>query len=125
VPTFIGAKQLGTVLRAAIDNRERNEESSSALISVCARKIPTKVLFPVVMELWKSVQSADEKVTLMPGQSLMIQVLEGFFHLLRLTLRNADRAVLPTLIKTIFAFFLDVFDLRHKLQSRALDLEVS
>lgn len=63
MPTFIGAKQLGTVLRAAIDNREKNEESSSALISVCARKIPTKVLFPVVMELWKTVQSANENVS--------------------------------------------------------------
>lgn len=50
--------------------------------------------------------------------------MEGFFHLLRLTLKNADRAVLPTLIKTIFAFFLDVFDLRHKLHSKSMDLEV-
>lgn len=53
------------------------------------------------------------------------QVLEGFFHLLRLTLKNADRAVLPTLLKTIFAFFLDVFDLRNKLSSKSFDAEVS
>jgi len=84
----------------------------NALISVCAKKIPTKVLFPVVMDLWKEVQKGDENT------------LEGFFHLLRLTLRNADRAVLPGLIKTIFAFFLDVFDLRHRLQAKALDAEV-
>jgi U3 small nucleolar RNA-associated protein 10 len=51
--------------------------------------------------------------------------MEGFFHLLRLTLRNADKANLPTLVKPIFAFFLDVFDLRHRLQKRGIDQDVS
>ena len=51
--------------------------------------------------------------------------MEAYFHLLRLTLKNADRAVLPTLLKTIFNFFLDVFDLRHRLQSAgSFDLDV-
>ena len=49
----------------------------------------------------------------------------GFFHLLRLTLRNADRDALPTLVKPIFAFFLDVFDLRHRLQQQGVDASVS
>lgn len=50
--------------------------------------------------------------------------MEGFFHLLRLTLRNADRQNLPSMIKSIFAFFLDVFDLRHRLQKRDVDQDV-
>lgn len=38
-------------------------------------------------------------------------------------LKNADRVALPTLLKPIFAFFLDVFDLRHRLQSKAVSQE--
>lgn len=64
VPTFISAKQLSSILLAAIESRERHEESSSALISVCAKKIPTKVLFPVVMDLWKEVHQGQESVSL-------------------------------------------------------------
>jgi len=51
--------------------------------------------------------------------------MEGFFHLLRVTLRHADKQTLPTLVKPIFAFFLDVFDLRHRLQKRNFDQVVS
>lgn len=51
--------------------------------------------------------------------------MEGFFHLLRLTLRNADKQNLPTMVKPIFAFFLDVFDLRHRLQKRGVNQDVS
>jgi U3 small nucleolar RNA-associated protein 10 len=51
--------------------------------------------------------------------------MEGFFHLLRVTLRHADKQNLPTMVKPIFAFFLDVFDLRHRLQKRNFDQVVS
>lgn len=51
--------------------------------------------------------------------------MEGYFHLLRLALKNAERSTLPGLVKTIFNFFLDVFDLRHKLHSNEkFDLQV-
>lgn len=59
------------------------------------------------------------------AERLIKQAMEGFFNLLRLTLRNADRQNLPTMIKSIFAFFLDVFDLRHRLQKREVDQDVS
>lgn len=48
-------------------------------------------------------------------------MLSAFFDLLRLVLRNADRASLPGLMKQIFAFFLDVFDLRHRLQLKSYE----
>ena len=63
VPTFISATQLASVLLAAIQARGKAEESSTAMIGVCTRKIGTKVLFPVVMDLWKSVQKLDEIVS--------------------------------------------------------------
>lgn len=47
--------------------------------------------------------------------------MSGFFDLLRLVLKNSDRTALPSLIKPIFAFFLDVFDLRHRLQLRRVE----
>ena len=43
----------------------------------------------------------------------------SFFELTRLTLRNANREALPSLMKPVFAFFLDVFDLRHRLRERS------
>lgn len=47
--------------------------------------------------------------------------MSSFFDLLRSVLKHADRTALPTLLKPVFAFFLDVFDLRHRLQIKAVD----
>lgn len=47
-----------------------------------------------------------------------------FFELLRLAIRNSDKTALPTLIKPLFAFYLEVFDLRHALQLRSLEMKV-
>lgn len=95
------------------------------MISTCTKKILTRTIFPVVMDLWQEVQKLDETVSwinsVVQNASYKTdkQSMEAYFHLLRLTLKNADRAVLPTLLKTIFNFFLDVFDLRHRLQTSA------
>ncbi|KAK4685034.1 U3 small nucleolar RNA-associated protein 10, partial [Tremellales sp. Uapishka_1] len=111
VPVFISASQLSTILQSVIDVYSK-QDSAAKVLSVVAKKIPTKTLFPTVMELWKTVQKQDESA------------MKAFFDLLRLTLRNADRKALPTLVKPVFAFFLDVFDLRHRLQSQGYDSEV-
>jgi U3 small nucleolar RNA-associated protein 10 len=47
--------------------------------------------------------------------------MQAFFELLRQTLKHADRTSLPPITKTLFAFFLQVFDLRHHLQIRQFD----
>jgi U3 small nucleolar RNA-associated protein 10 len=119
VPTFIGSKQLHVMLRHAFGGQEGSKE----VIASAAKKIPTKTAFPVVMDLWKSVQSESAAVGFnlyVHDQLAHVQVLSGFFDLLRLVLRNADRAALPSLIKPVFAFFLDVFDLRHRLQLKGV-----
>ena len=63
VPTFIGRKQLSAILHAVIVHRAHDEQLSSALASTAARKIPTKTMFPVVMDMWKLVQSEGETVS--------------------------------------------------------------
>jgi U3 small nucleolar RNA-associated protein 10 len=113
VPTFLGSKQLNSILRSAFTYRAKDADVSKSLVSVVAKKIPTKTMFPVVMELWKGVQSEGQVA------------LSGFFDLLRFVLRNADRQALPGMVKSIFAFFLDVFDLRHRLQQKGVEAEVS
>lgn len=50
--------------------------------------------------------------------------MKGFFEMLRLTLKNATRDDLPSMLKPVFAFFLDVFDLRHRLQLKGVDTKV-
>lgn len=106
VPTFVSSKQLVTVLGAAAEYRATDEAASSSLITAIAKRIPTKTLIPVVMELWKSIQSA-------PASSI-----EAFFYLLRQTLRHGDSKAIPSHTKPLFAFFLEVFDIRHKAGAR-------
>ncbi|BEI90452.1 uncharacterized protein CcaverHIS019_0305220 [Cutaneotrichosporon cavernicola] len=102
VPTFISSKQLVSLLGAAAAYRGADEAASATLIAAAAKRVPTKTLIPVVMDLWKAIKGGDAAPT------------EAFFALLRHALRNADRKVLPGLTKQLFAFFLDVFDLRHR-----------
>ena len=108
VPTFVGSKQLVALLRHALSGGEGARD----VISAAARKVPTKTVFPVVMDLWRSLQQSKAAA------------LTSFFDILRLVLRHADKASSPGLIKPIFAFFLDVFDLRHRLGARGVDNEV-
>lgn len=109
VPTFISSKQLVALLGAAAAYRGADETASATLIAAAAKRVPTKTLVPVVMDLWKAIKGGASAPT------------EAFFALLRHTLRNADRKVLPGLTKPLFAFFLDVFDLRHRAAAK-LDL---
>ncbi|WWD20373.1 hypothetical protein CI109_104849 [Kwoniella shandongensis] len=111
VSTFISSKQLTSMIRHTIDYRSKDASISLGVFTTIAKRIRTKTLFPVLMELWKIVQMEDE------GS------MKGFFDLLRLTLKNATREDLPGMIKPVFAFFLDVFDLRHRLQGRGFDAE--
>jgi len=121
VPSFIGSKQLIALLKNALSGKEGSKE----VLSICSKKVPTKTLFPVVMDLWKSIQneSSSVRVDHLTTHRANGQILSAFFDLLRLVLRNADRASLPGLMKQIFAFFLDVFDLRHRLQLKSFDSE--
>jgi len=126
-------------LLAGIEHGGRDEGVSNGLIGVAAKKVPTKSLAGVVMEIWKVIQGSEESVshavtarchTANSGPTLyerhsrvnelkFLQYLKSFFHLLRQTLRQADRPSLQQLTKPIFTFFLDVFDLRHRLGTKA------
>ncbi|ORY34663.1 U3 small nucleolar RNA-associated protein 10 [Naematelia encephala] len=110
VPTFISNKQLVAILHSSLVHQAKQIEASASIVSIVAKKITTKTLFPVVMDLWKLVEKEGESP------------MEAFFNLLRLTLRNADRQAMPGLLKAVFAFFLDVFDLRHRLQKQGFDI---
>lgn len=110
VPTFISSKQLVSLLGAAAAYRGADETASATLIAAAAKRVPTKTLVPVVMDLWKAIKGGASAPT------------EAFFALLRHALRNADRKALAGLTKALFAFFLDVFDLRHRAAAK-LDAE--
>jgi len=62
IPTFVSSKQLNSILRASIEQREESDVSTK-LLTTSAKKVPTKTLFPVVMELWKDIQNADASVS--------------------------------------------------------------
>jgi hypothetical protein len=62
IPTFVSSKQLNSILRASIEQREESDVSTK-LLTTSAKKVPTKTLFPVVMDLWKDIQNADASVS--------------------------------------------------------------
>jgi U3 small nucleolar RNA-associated protein 10 len=62
IPTFVSSKQLIAVLQAAIEQREEIE-TSGKLLNVVSKKVPTKTLFPVVMDLWKELQAGNASVS--------------------------------------------------------------
>ncbi|ORX37624.1 hypothetical protein BD324DRAFT_650190 [Kockovaella imperatae] len=109
VPTFISSKQMHSVLATCLEHYNRDPTTMAGLMSVTAKKVPTKSLFPIMMEMWKSVKESQ---------------LIPFFEVLRLALKNADRPGLATLTKKTFALFLEVFDLPWKLESKAFDQDV-
>ena len=108
IPDFVSGKQLILLLSTSVSYRSQDETVSSTLVNTIAKKIPTKTLFPVLMDLWKELPRSNASA------------MEGFFDLLRLTLKHAERSVIPGMLKPIFAFFLDVFDLRHRLRDQAI-----
>ncbi|WRT69783.1 uncharacterized protein IL334_006774 [Kwoniella shivajii] len=109
VSTFISPKQLTTILRTTIDHRPKDPTLSLSVSNTISKRMRTKTLFPVLMDLWKTVQDEQE------------ESMKAFFDLLRLTLKNASRDELPGMMKSVFAFFLDILDLRHRLQLRQVD----
>nr|XP_019043454.1 hypothetical protein I302_08031 [Kwoniella bestiolae CBS 10118]OCF22384.1 hypothetical protein I302_08031 [Kwoniella bestiolae CBS 10118] len=110
VSTFISSKQLTSIIKTTIEHRSKDSSITSKVSTTISRRIRTKALFPVLMDLWKTTQNDENEET-----------IKGFFDLLRLTLKNAARDELPGMMKNVFAFFLDVFDLRHRLQLRQVD----
>jgi U3 small nucleolar RNA-associated protein 10 len=62
IPTFVSSKQLISILQTSIEQRTESDVSSK-LLTVSAKKVPTKTLFPVVMELWKDIQNGDASVS--------------------------------------------------------------
>jgi U3 small nucleolar RNA-associated protein 10 len=64
VPTFVSGKQLTAVLRLVIHLRAKDEQASNAALGMVAKKIPTKVLFIVVMDLFAGVQKGEPSVSL-------------------------------------------------------------
>ncbi|WVQ66419.1 uncharacterized protein L199_004599 [Kwoniella botswanensis] len=110
VSTFISSKQLATIIRTTMEHKSKDSSLALKTSTTISKKIRTKALFPVLMELWKTTQNDDNEET-----------IKAFFDLLRLTLKNAARDELPGMMKNVFAFFLDVFDLRHRLQLRQVD----
>jgi U3 small nucleolar RNA-associated protein 10 len=100
VPTFINSKQLLVLLGVAAAHRATDEGASAHLLGAVAKRIPSKTLVTVIMDLWKTLKGGAQAPT------------EAFFALLRNALRHADRKALPALTKSLFAFFLDVFDQR-------------
>lgn len=126
VPTFIAAQQLQDLIHLSLNSRDVDDADVHALLAVIAKRIPTKTLLPVIFDVWTKAKVGKERVSHHAViEAYLFQSMILFFDLLRLAIRNADKAALPLLIKSLFAFYLEVFDMRHSLQLRGLEKDVS
>lgn len=90
-------------------------------IATLTKRVPTGTLLPSLLDIWQDTRSADEKVCLkfkytnFPILTWIAfnQVLVRFFYVFQRTIRQADRARLPALVRTTFKFFLEALDLCH------------
>ncbi|WVN90881.1 uncharacterized protein L203_106124 [Cryptococcus depauperatus CBS 7841] len=113
IPGFISSKQLNAVLSSTLGYYSTDEIAALSFFAQLATKISTKSLFPCLMNSWKTIQDYEDD-----------DVIRGFFEVLRLTLKHAVKEELSGMLKPVFAFFLDIFDLRHQLQLKSVNANV-
>lgn len=120
VPSFISSEQLmqtiASVIRTPGSDVDRHLNS---YIATLTKRVPTGTLLPSLLGIWQDTRAADEKVSIQSWRlSVMLitiaqQVLVRFFYVFQRTIRQADRARLPALVRTTFKFFLEALDLCH------------
>jgi len=59
VANFMAPKQIVAICQNAL----KGHEGSREVINVVSKKVPTKTVWPVVMDLWKSVQTESSTVS--------------------------------------------------------------
>ena len=106
IPTFLSAKQGKQIIQTTLGPRNDVEEGTRKVMSTISRKVPTKTLFGVLIEIWSSLQ--DEE-------------MDGYFEILKMAIRNADRQSLSTMTKSVFSFFLEAFDRPQSLRIKGLE----
>lgn len=120
VPSFISSEQLmqtiASVIRTPGSDVDRHLNS---YIATLTKRVPTGTLLPSLLGIWQDTRAADEKVSRLVTVcgliliDLVQQVLVRFFYVFQRTIRQADRARLPALVRTTFKFFLEALDICH------------
>ncbi|KAJ9119655.1 hypothetical protein QFC22_003365 [Naganishia vaughanmartiniae] len=102
VPGFISSEQLMQTIASVIRTPGSDvDKYLNTYIATLTKRVPTGTLLPSLLNIWQGTRSADEKV------------LVRFFYVFQRTIRQADRARLPALVRTTFKFFLEALDLCH------------
>ncbi|KAJ9106770.1 hypothetical protein QFC19_003083 [Naganishia cerealis] len=102
VPGFISSEQLMQTIASVIRTPGSDvDKYLNTYIATLTKRVPTGTLLPSLLDIWQDTRSADEKV------------LVRFFYVFQRTIRQADRARLPALVRTTFKFFLEALDLCH------------
>ncbi|KAJ9127600.1 hypothetical protein QFC24_001010 [Naganishia onofrii] len=102
VPGFIPSEQLMQTIASVIRTPGSDvDKYLNTYIATLTKRVPTGTLLPSLLNIWQDTRSADEKV------------LVRFFYVFQRTIRQADRARLPALVRTTFKFFLEALDLCH------------
>lgn len=121
VPTFISSEQLMHTIASVIRTPGADvDKHLNSYIATLTKRVPTGTLLPSLLGIWQDTRTADEKVGLSTlarydrfVNTSLYQVLVRFFYVFQRTIRQADRARLPALVRTTFKFFLEALDLCH------------
>lgn len=70
VANFMASKQLVAICQNAL----KGHEGSKDVLSVISKRVPTKTVWPVVMDLWKTVQVESSTVCVYSNDSFLAYV---------------------------------------------------
>lgn len=122
IPSFWGIAELEQIVTLYLDHCATTSSPSSALMpslmKSVARRVPTKVLLPAMIELWPSVKASRELVCLISLPHFAYQSpydlqdrLVAYLDLLTRGLRNATRPAVLEQLRPLFNVFLEAFDI--------------
>ena len=89
----------------------------SSLVKSIAKKIPSKVLLPTLIEMWSAVQHSRQSVSLYISPQLTQPNTEyktrisAYFEAVARSLQHADRSIVMEYLRGCFKNFLEALDI--------------
>ncbi|KAF8797612.1 hypothetical protein BYT27DRAFT_7204423 [Phlegmacium glaucopus] len=102
IPTFWGSGEVTQVVLLHMDQPSHISSMMSSLVKSIAKRIPSKVLLPTLVEIWLTVQPS--------GQSTRIS---AYFEVVARALQHADRSTVMEHLRSYFKNFLEALDFGH------------
>lgn len=100
VPSFITKDQISDTLQMALElQTQQHRRVLDSLLQIIAKKVPTKVLLPILVQIWSDQKHQGNRW------------IAAYYRLLQRTIRQSDRGALPALVKNTLSLILETFEM--------------